>query len=136
MAGLWYRTGTVTLISGSKNVTGSGTKWKSANPLPGKGSMLCGPDGKLYEVENVADDTAMTLVSAYQGTSGPGQGYALVLMSLTIPQFSTQLSQFVAKNSLFTSQINKLLTATGDVSLTDPDSGLVVTVPSWSKVTS
>ncbi|MNH76148.1 hypothetical protein D3C73_284120 [compost metagenome] len=136
MAGLWYRTGTVTLTSGSKNVTGYGTKWKSANPLPGKGSMLCGPDGKLYEVDIVADDTTMTLVSAYQGTSGPGQGYALVLMSLTIPQFSTQLSQFVAKNSLFTSQINKLLTATGDVQLTDPDSGLVVTVPSWSKVTS
>lgn len=136
MAGLWYRTGTVTLTTGSKNVTGYGTKWKSANPLPGKGSMLCGPDGKLYEVDIVADDTTMTLVSAYQGTSGPGQGYALVLMSLTIPQFSTQLSQFVAKNSLFTSQINKLLTATGDVQLTDPDTGLVVTVPSWSKVTS
>lgn len=136
MAGLWYRVGTVTLTNGSKAVVGYGTKWKSANPLPGKGSMLCGPDGKVYEVDTVADDTNMTLVSNYTGTSGAGQGYALVLMALTIPQFSTQLSQFVQKNSLFASQINTLLTATGDVNLTDPDSGLVIKVPSWSKIVS
>lgn len=136
MAGLWYRVGTVTLTNGSKAVVGYGTKWKSANPLPGKGSMLCGPDGKVYEVDTVADDTSMTLVSSYTGTSGAGQGYALVLMALTIPQFSTQLSQFVQKNSLFASQINTLLTATGDVNLTDPDSGLVIKVPSWSKIAS
>ncbi|MEA9438352.1 hypothetical protein VCX44_21735 [Aeromonas caviae] len=136
MAGLWYRVGTVTLTNGSKAVVGYGTKWKSANPLPGKGSMLCGPDGKVYEVDTVADDTNMTLVSNYTGTSGAGQGYALVLMALTIPQFSTQLSQFVQKNSLFASQINTLLTATGDVNLTDPDSGLVIKVPSWSKIAS
>ncbi|SIP88688.1 phage head spike fiber domain-containing protein [Aeromonas hydrophila] len=136
MAGLWYRVGTVTLTNGSKAVVGYGTKWKLANPLPGKGSMLCGPDGKVYEVDTVADDTNMTLVSNYTGTSGAGQGYALVLMALTIPQFSTQLSQFVQKNSLFASQINTLLTATGDVNLTDPDSGLVIKVPSWSKIAS
>ncbi|WP_323952993.1 phage head spike fiber domain-containing protein [Aeromonas hydrophila] len=136
MAGLWYRVGTVTLTNGSKAVVGYGTKWKSANPLPGKGSMLCGPDGKVYEVDTVADDTNMTLVSNYTGPSGAGQGYALVLMALTIPQFSTQLSQFVQKNSLFASQINTLLTATGDVNLTDPDSGLVIKVPSWSKIAS
>ncbi|WP_429180037.1 phage head spike fiber domain-containing protein [Aeromonas salmonicida] len=136
MAGLWYRVGTVTLTNGSKAVVGYGTKWKSANPLPGKGSMLCGPDGKVYEVDTIADDTNMTLVSNYTGTSGAGQGYALVLMALTIPQFSTQLSQFVQKNSLFASQINTLLTATGDVNLTDPDSGLVIKAPSWSKIVS
>lgn len=136
MAGLWYRVGTVTLTNGSKAVVGYGTKWKSANPLPGKGSMLCGPDGKVYEVDTVADDNNLTLVSNYTGTSGAGQGYALVLMALTIPQFSTQLSQFVQKNSLFASQINTLLTATGDVNLTDPDSGLVIKVPSWSKIAS
>lgn len=136
MAGLWYRVGTVTLTNGSKAVVGYGTKWKSANPLPGKGSMLCGPDGKVYEVDTVADDTNMTLVSNYTGPSGAGQGYALVLMALTIPQFSTQLSQFVQKNSLFASQINTLLTATGDVNLTDPDSGLVIKVPSWTKIVS
>lgn len=136
MAGLWYRVGTVTLTNGSKAVVGYGTKWKSANPLPGKGSMLCGPDGKVYEVDTVADDTNMTLVSNYTGPSGAGQGYALVLMALTIPQFSTQLSQFVQKNSLFASQINTLLTATGDVNLTDPDSGLVIKAPSWSKIAS
>jgi len=133
---LWYRVGTVTLTNGSKAVVGYGTKWKSANPLPGKGSMLCGPDGKVYEVDTVADDNNLTLVSNYTGTSGAGQGYALVLMALTIPQFSTQLSQFVQKNSLFASQINTLLTATGDVNLTDPDSGLVIKVPSWSKIVS
>ncbi|MFA7818631.1 phage head spike fiber domain-containing protein [Aeromonas dhakensis] len=136
MAGLWYRVGTVTLTNGSKVVVGYGTKWKSANPLPGKGSMLCGPDGKVYEVDTVADDNNLTLVSNYTGTSGAGQGYALVLMALTIPQFSTQLSQFVQKNSLFASQINTLLTATGDVNLTDPDSGLVIKLPSWSKIAS
>lgn len=136
MAGLWYRVGTVTLTNGSKAVVGYGTKWKSANPLPGKGSMLCGPDGKVYEVDTVADDNNLTLVSNYTGTSGAGQGYALVLMALTIPQFSTQLSQFVQKNSLFASQINTLLTATGDVNLTDPDSGLGIKVPSWSKIAS
>ncbi|ELO1556563.1 hypothetical protein [Aeromonas hydrophila] len=136
MAGLWYRVGTVTLTNGSKAVVGYGTKWKSANPLPGKGSMLCGPDGKVYEVDTVADDNNLTLVSNYTGTSGAGQGYALVLMALTIPQFSTQLSQFVQKNSLFASQINTLLTAAGDVNLTDPDSGLVIKVPSWSKIAS
>lgn len=136
MAGLWYRVGTVTLTNGSKAVVGYGTKWKSANPLPGKGSMLCGPDGKVYEVDTVADDTNMTLVSNYTGPSGAGQGYALVLMALTIPQFSTQLSQFVQKNSLFAVQINTLLTATGDVNLTDPDTGLVIKAPSWSKIAS
>jgi hypothetical protein len=56
----WYRTGTISLTNGSTAVTGSGTAWISNAAV---GEALLAPDGKLYEIANIASDTSITLGS-------------------------------------------------------------------------
>ena len=44
MAGLWQRTGNVTVTNGSKTITGFGTKWKTGTLPIQKGHTFYGPD--------------------------------------------------------------------------------------------
>ncbi|MDY7842491.1 hypothetical protein UXA24_16185 [Aeromonas caviae] len=43
MAGLWQRTGNVTVTNGSKTLTGFGTKWKTGTLPIQKGHTFYGP---------------------------------------------------------------------------------------------
>jgi hypothetical protein len=70
----WYRTGTVAVSSGSPNITGTGTAWASSID---QAWGFLGPDGKLYEVQSVTNDTAIVLVSNYLGSSVSGAAYAM-----------------------------------------------------------
>lgn len=70
----WYRTGTVGVTNASTAVTGSGTAWVANVRI---GDAFHGPDGRIYEVATVVSNTALTLVSAYGGSTAGAQAYAV-----------------------------------------------------------
>lgn len=69
---MWYRTGTIAVTNGSATVTGAGTAWVE-NVRVGDG--LQGPDGRLYEVTNVASNTSLSITPEYKGSTASGQAY-------------------------------------------------------------
>ncbi|MEC5321076.1 hypothetical protein VSX61_19410 [Brenneria populi subsp. brevivirga] len=93
-----YRAGTVTLTSGSKTVTGSGTKWADAINGVSAGMMFIGPDGKVNIIAGVASNTSLTLEDNYTGTSGAGQTYKIVTTyEGDISQFSARFTALLAR---------------------------------------
>ncbi|MDF5869110.1 pyocin knob domain-containing protein [Pseudomonas aeruginosa] len=70
----WYSTGTVSVVLNSDTVTGSGTAF-SANARAG--DAFRGPDGRWYEIGNVASATVLTIKPAYQGASATAQAYSI-----------------------------------------------------------
>ena len=100
-----YRTGTVTVTSGSRTVTGSGTLW-AVTVSPGDEFTICDanalPTGGRYEVETVNSNTSITLVQNYQGSTASGLAYAIMNMAgnQSVPQFSNRLSQFFDKQQV------------------------------------
>ena len=134
MAGIWYRAGTVAVTSGSTKVVGTGTTWKNGTSKPDKGHTVWAPDGKAYELDYVESDTVLYLVTAYGGVAASGMAYAIDMTRTgTVSAFARDLSAFVAYNHLQLDGWQKLLTGTGDVTLTAPD-GTKITTPSWDKV--
>jgi GDSL-like Lipase/Acylhydrolase family len=80
----WYRTGTVTVVNGSKAVVGAGTNWLSLSGNAQVANAFRGPDGRVYEVDVVSSALALTLYEAYAGESASGASYAIVpTMGLT-----------------------------------------------------
>ena len=88
----WYKTGTITVTNGSTTVTGSGTLW-IANA--GIGEALYAPDGKLYEITNIASDTSITIAPAYLGTNASGQTYTFVPSQSYIRDLAAQAADLV-----------------------------------------
>lgn len=71
----WYKQGTINLANGDSTVTGNGTKW-AVNLRVGDG--LQAPDGKLYEVTNIASDTTLSIFPSYSGTTAENKNYWIV----------------------------------------------------------
>lgn len=71
----WYSAGSVAVTNNSNAVTGTGTDFIS-NARVGDGFI--GPDGRIYQVTNVASATAISISPNYVGTSGSGQTYKIV----------------------------------------------------------
>ena len=97
----WYRTGTVTVTTGSKNVTGVGTLWASAVNVGDAFALVDAngnPTGAWYEVETVTSNTALVLKQTYTGTPAPGSNkqYAVfnLVGNMTTPSFAQRLAQF------------------------------------------
>lgn len=70
----WYRTGTVAINLGATTVIGTGTNF-TANARVGDGFV--GPDGREYEVTNIASATAISILPAYVGATLSGGAYAI-----------------------------------------------------------
>lgn len=137
MAGLWQRTGNVTVTNGSRTVTGFGTKWKTGTLPIQKGHAFYGPDGAANEVDTVVSDTEILLVEAYRGGTLANQPYKIdITRTSTISQFSAELSALVGKYRTWFDSMMTWLTGSGDVSILNPDTGATVTFPSWKKVAS
>lgn len=77
----WYKTGTVSVVSGETSITGIGTKFASNSRV---GDGFRGPDGEWYEIVNIASETVLGIFPAYQGATvstsaaymiAPLQGY-------------------------------------------------------------
>lgn len=137
MAGLWPRTGNVTVTNGSKIVTGFGTKWKTGTLPIQKGHTFYGPDNAAYEVDTVVSDTEILLVDTYRGGTMANQPYRIdITRTSTISQFAADLASLVAKYRTWFDGMMTWLTGSGDVAILNPDTGANVTIPSWKKVAS
>ncbi|POV93687.1 hypothetical protein C3418_01430 [Aeromonas sp. ASNIH8] len=137
MAGLWQRTGNVTVTNGSKTITGFGTKWKTGTLPIQKGHTFYGPDNAAYEVDTVVSDTEILLVDTYRGGTMANQPYRIdITRTSTISQFAADLASLVAKYRSWFDGMMTWLTGSGDVAILNPDTGANVTIPSWKKVTS
>lgn len=137
MAGLWQRTGNVTVTNGSKIVTGFGTKWKTGTLPIQKGHTFYGPDNAAYEVDTVVSDTEILLVDAYRGGTLANQPYRIdITRTSTISQFAADLASLVGKYRTWFDGMMTWLTGSGDVSILNPDTGANTTIPSWNKVAS
>ncbi|BDC87317.1 phage head spike fiber domain-containing protein [Aeromonas hydrophila] len=137
MAGLWQRTGNVTVTNGSKTVTGFGTKWKTGTLPIQKGHSFYGPDNAAYEVDTVVSDTEILLVDTYRGGTLANQPYRIdITRTSTISQFAADLASLVAKYRSWFDGMMTWLTGSGDVAILNPDTGANITIPSWKKVAS
>ncbi|HDY5946853.1 TPA: phage tail protein [Pseudomonas aeruginosa] len=70
----WYSAGTVAVTANSPTVTGTGTQFSSNARV---GDAFRGPDGRWYEVTNVASSTVISIKPNYQGSTASGQPYAV-----------------------------------------------------------
>lgn len=70
----WHRAGTVSVTNGSTTVTGVNTAFAANTRV---GDAFIGPDGRQYELQNVASDTVISIFPAYIGPTASGQAYVI-----------------------------------------------------------
>jgi hypothetical protein len=73
----WYKAGTVSVAQNSNTVTGLSTSFIANSRV---GDAFLGPDGRWYEVTNIASDTAMAISPNYLGATNNAGSYALAPM--------------------------------------------------------
>ncbi len=73
----WYKQGTVAVAVGQTTVTGTGTEFAANTRV---GDAFQGPDGRWYEVTNIASDTVMSIWPPYQAATNAAGLYALAPM--------------------------------------------------------
>lgn len=133
MAGIWVRSGTIALTSGSKKVTGTGTSWNSGLNKVTKGCALK-HNNIDYEVDYVNSDTELYLVDTYTGGTLSGQAYRIVVsVTDTIPELSSRIAQALAYWNGQGQNLQLMMSGSGNVTLTFPD-GTQVTIPSWGNM--
>jgi hypothetical protein len=71
----WYKTGTVSVTQNSNAVIGTGTAF-IANSRVGDGFR--GPDGRWYEVTNIASNTALSISPNYEGPTVADGFYSIM----------------------------------------------------------
>lgn len=127
----WYRNGTIAVTANSATVTGTNTKWAQAANGVMPGMMLLGPDGNLYEINKVTNDTSLTLVTPYKGATASAQAYAIITTyEGDITQFSARFSAMLtAIGGNRTDLVNWLTSTSATVSI-KKDDGTTVTVKS------
>ncbi|ULH08589.1 phage tail protein [Alcaligenes faecalis] len=93
----WYDTGTVNVTANSATVTGVGTQWLAGAR---RGEAFVAPDGRLYEVLNIASNTSLTLTKPYRGTTASGQQYALAPMQGYVKELADRAAQLLSEYGL------------------------------------
>lgn len=68
----WYSTGTVDVTNGDADIVGTGTSWLD---VVQPGWAFFGPDGRPYQVQDVVDNTHITLAKVYAGSTLTTQAY-------------------------------------------------------------
>ena len=90
----WYSSGTVSVTANSATVTGTGTAF-SANARVG--DAFRGPDGRWYEITNIASASVISISPAYQGDTATGQTYAIAPMQGYVKESADRLRQLVGQ---------------------------------------
>lgn len=70
----WHRLGTVSVTQNSSVVTGVNTAFAANTRI---GDAFIGPDGRQYELGNVASDTVISIIPPYLGSTASGASYAI-----------------------------------------------------------
>ena len=91
----WYKTGTVSVTNGSKNVVGTGTAW---SVMISVGDVFTLDNSILYEIQTITDDLHIVLDRNYEGTTATDQTYTIIPWSVKR-----------SLNSEILDRINKLL---------------------------
>ncbi|POF89353.1 phage tail protein [Pseudomonas putida] len=88
----WYRTGTVAITAGQTTVTGTGTNFPANSRV---GDAFQGPDGRWYEVTNIASATVISILPAYLGATVAAGTYGLAPMQGYVKESADRLRQLV-----------------------------------------
>ena len=88
----WYREGKVAIAAGQTTVTGTGTNFAANSRV---GDALQGPDGRWYEVTNIASGTVLSIYPAYQGVTVAAGAYGLAPMQGYVKESADRLRQIV-----------------------------------------
>jgi hypothetical protein len=96
----------------STTVTGTGTGFVANARV---GDAFLGPDGRWYEVANIASDTVLSILPAYQGATVSAGTYALAPMQGYVKDSADQLRALVNKFGTLaaSASINSLAALTG-----------------------
>jgi hypothetical protein len=123
----WYRTGTIALTNGSATVTGTGTQWVANADI---GEALIAPDGRAYEITNIASDTSLTISPAYLGSTASSQAYAVAPIRGRIADLIAETASLLSSFATVRDGIGSGLFPNGTVSApalrasADQDTGL------------
>lgn len=88
----WYRVGTVAITAGQTTVTGTGTNFPANSRV---GDAFQGPDGRWYEVTNIASGTVISILPAYLGATVAAGSYGLAPMQGYVKESADRLRQLV-----------------------------------------
>lgn len=89
----WYRSGTVAVVPGEVTVTGTGTAFSANGRV---GDAFQGPDGRWYEVTNIASASVLSIIPAYQGEAVTVGHYALAPMQGYVKESADRLRAITA----------------------------------------
>ncbi len=137
----WVDSGTINVTANSVTVTGVGTNWL-AETIAGVG--LVAPDGRLYEVQNVASNTSLTLKKPYRGATATGQQYALAPMQGHSKAVADRLAEVAASLQNDYASVLRQSDLQDESALAAPEVGKILTTPAfgvgtmsrtWSAVT-
>jgi hypothetical protein len=121
----WYKAGTVSVAQNSNAVTGSNTSFIANSRV---GDAFLGPDGRWYEVTNIASDTAMAISPNYLGPTASGGTYALAPMQGYVKDSADALralvNQFGARFAALSTAAN--LTAQTSTLDANPNRAMIV----------
>ncbi len=90
----WYRTGVVDVVQNSTAVTGIGTTFAANGRV---GDAFLGPDGRWYEVVNIASDTLLSIMPAYRGDTVNAGDYSIAPMQGYVKVAADQLRSVVSE---------------------------------------
>lgn len=100
---MWNSTGTVSVVNGSRVVTGAGTVFSFPNAQPG--SAFIGPDGLPREIASIESATQITLAKPYSGGTAGGQAFTI----LPTQQFANDLAvAFLGFKDLFSGVLDTI----------------------------
>jgi hypothetical protein len=85
--------GTLGFTNGSANVTGTGTSFTTALAV---GDHLVGPDGQIYTVQTITNNTALVLTTTYAGGTQSG-----VTVNKITRAIATQTDLLASTNKLY-----------------------------------
>ncbi len=71
----WYKSGSVAVRNGSKEVVGTDTDWLIGGIKEGDIFVI---DNQVYEIDEVTASTNLVLVNEYEGSNAGGKDYAII----------------------------------------------------------
>lgn len=86
----WYKAGTVSVTQNSNAVIGVGTAFIANSRV---GDAFKGPDGRWYEVANIASDTALAISPPYAGPTAAGADYSITPVQGYVKASADRLSK-------------------------------------------
>lgn len=135
MAGYeWYKTGTVIVRNGEKEVVGANTKWLTSDIKQGDIFIIA---QQIYEIAEVIGETSLTLTAPYTGISDGAASYAIITRAGEVIQaeLAVKIQEAIIKiNEMATrpqiaDELGLYIDADGDLAQGEGGSQPVVSLP-------